>query len=131
MRAQTFQRNASTAAAALPHYDDLVLFNPWQCGAAAVTFEVPALPAGTCGLTVNAGEVAGASDAGRATYCADLERRLGASEVGDDSVCLVHPANEGRLGAATSSLVRGTVDTLRVYVTRHSCARGRESARVE
>jgi hypothetical protein len=118
-------------AAALPHYDHLVLVYPLQCGPAPVTFELPAFLAGLYGLTVNVGEVARASEPARARYCADLERALTGGQIDDRSMYLVHPDNEGRLRANAPNLVCGTIDRIRACVTARSYQAWRDAAPFE
>jgi hypothetical protein len=115
-------------AAALPHYDHLVLFHPLQCGPAPVLFELPAYLAGLHGLTVNVGEVARSNEGDRARYCEQLERDLAAGRVDDRSMYLVHPANEARLRAAAPTLVCGTIDDIRTCVTTASYQAWRDAA---
>ncbi|MDH4064723.1 MAG: DUF6311 domain-containing protein, partial [Acidobacteriota bacterium] len=115
-------------AAALPHYQHLVLVPPLQCGPAPVTFELPGYLAGLYRLTMNVGEVARASESARARYCADLEQALAAGRVDDQSVYLVHPAHEARFRAAAPSLVCGSVDAIRVCVTSASYHAWRDAA---
>jgi hypothetical protein len=118
-------------AAALPHYDHLVLFNPLQCGPAPVTFELPAFLAGRYGLTVNVGDVARSSEPARARYCADLERALTGGQIDDRSMYLVHPDNEARLRANAPTLRCGTIDRIRVCVTARSYEPWRHAAPFE
>jgi hypothetical protein len=118
-------------AAALPHYDHIVLVNPLQCGPAPVTFELPAYLAGLYGLSVNVGEVARSSEPGRAKYCADLDHAVTAGEVDDRSLYMVHPVNEARLRANAPALRCGTVEGIRVCVTARSYQVWRDAAPFE
>jgi hypothetical protein len=118
-------------AAALPHYDHIVLYNPIQCGPAPITFEVPAYLAGLYGLTVNAGEVARGSESAQTAYCAALDRQLSSGLVDDRELYFVYRPYESRLRAKAPHVRCGDIDNVRVCATAASYAKWSDAARLE
>jgi Family of unknown function (DUF6311) len=115
-------------AAALPHYDHLVVVLPEFCGAAPATFEGPAYLAGLHGLTVNVGQSGRWSNSGLLEYCKTLHDDLAAGKADDRSIYIVHPRYEALVRTNAPRVVCGEVDRLRVCVTADSYQRWRDAA---
>jgi hypothetical protein len=107
---------------ALPHYKHLVMVMPAQCAATPLSFEVAGYLAGLYGLTMNGGEMARPNEAGRVRQCRALADMDTSGAVDNRTVYLVDPSREAGFRGAAPSLVCGTVDGLRVCVTRASAS---------
>lgn len=113
-------------AAALPHYDHMVMVNPPHCGEAPAPFEWPAFLAGRYGLTINAGEVARPDVVKMAAYCRALQERTRNGVVGDDTIYLVHHRFVEPFRMVAQAPVRcSQADGISVCVTERSYARWR------
>lgn len=127
----TGRLGSPTWAAALPHYDHIVLYYPQQCGGVPVTFEGPAFLAGFYGVTVNVGEIARANESDRAAYCAALDAQLSSGQVRDHELYLVHRSLEALIRERAPHLRCGDIDNLRVCVTDASYKKWSDAAALE
>jgi hypothetical protein len=120
---------AAAWAAALPHYDHLVLYPPPQCGPSPISYEPPAYVARRHGLTINAGGVARPDEAARLAYCHDLGETVKAGVLDERSFYIMLPSEVPALRArAKESVACGVIDALSVCVTASSYQRWREAA---
>jgi hypothetical protein len=116
-------------AAALPHYDHLVLYPPPQCGPSPISYEAPAYMARRHGLTINAGGVARPDEAARLAYCHDLGETVKAGVIDERSFYIMLPSEVAALRAAAQLPVAcGVIDALSVCVTASSYQRWRDAA---
>ena len=115
-------------AAALPHYDKIVLFHSVHCGPASTTFEGPSYLAGFYGLSINDGISSRWSTAEEQTYCQRLTREMLAGQVEDAALYLVHRSYEQLIRKNAPHLVCGDVDSLLVCVTSRSYQYWRNAA---
>jgi hypothetical protein len=119
-------------AAALPHYDHLVLYPPPQCGPSPMPYEPAAWQAGLHGLTLNAGGVARPDDAARLAYCHGLGDEVKAGRIDPRSFYVMLPSEVPALRAkAAPPVVCGLIDALSVCVTAESYQRWRDAARLD
>ena len=119
-------------AAALPHYDHLVLYPPPQCGPSPMAYEPAAWVAGLHRLTINAGGVARPDIAARLAYCHDLGDAVKAGRIDERSFYIMLPSEVPALRArAAPPVVCGVIDTLSVCVTAASYQRWRAAASLD
>lgn len=110
-----------------PHYRHMVLYPTNMCHAnPGIDYRPLAVLAGAAGATINAGYAGRVNVAQLQNYCNQLEAAVARSEVADDTLYVVTPAQAPRFLASTTPVECRQLDPYAVCYTVSSSARWRD-----